>query len=248
MSRISNFDAFSSSTEMVFNKLISELKMHLDKHGIKKKAFSDEPVFEHLDDATKVDIVGSLSVYINIIEASYENTDENRHDLRFIWAAMKELSIVPSEDFLDYYKKGSIIEIYDSAGRQMFRNFEFFDICGYSLEEIFCKSWFELYKRDEEITRKIFEFGSRYASKDLTGITLSPCPPHLLTEIASEAGHVVEMDIKALVPLRLKGSDSVCVAAIEECKYVNKNAGLKERKLEENNNQIEAVRPFLELV
>src|ERR1019366_3529814 len=87
----------------------------------------------------------------------------------------------PSSELLDEIHDGDYVEIYDSSGVQVFANFEFCAMITYSIEEVTCRHWTELYERDEKHTSQIMaEFTKAFTTA--TG----PFTPNIDVHITKE--------------------------------------------------------------
>lgn len=79
-----------------------------------------------------------------------------------LWSALKYFGLRPMSDLFSYLTQEKIVEVYNSQGIQIWRNFNFFEVCGYSIEEMFCYTWMERYERNDEILQQIFSIMSRF--------------------------------------------------------------------------------------
>ncbi len=91
------------------------------------------------------------SVYNTMV---YEGQDI-RSSLSVIWGAFRVLGLVPPSNLFDKIQSDDIIEIYGFNGLQMFANLRFYEICSYTLEDIYSLTWEELWQRDENATKSI---------------------------------------------------------------------------------------------
>ncbi len=69
-----------------------------------------------------------------------------------LWHALKTLGFMPDSEVFAKFENDDVIEVYDSNGTQMWRNFNYMKICSYTLEELLCHDWPTLYIRDEKLT------------------------------------------------------------------------------------------------
>lgn len=84
-------------------------------------------------------------------EISPELADQYLADLTLKHHKMRIL-----EDFWRTLQKDEILEVYDKNMIQIYRNFNFYKYCSYSLLEISVTEWFELWERSEFIMKRIF--------------------------------------------------------------------------------------------
>jgi len=197
-----------------FRVLIKRVQVYLNSVGISKKAFYNKSCFESLSIDEKKTVIESLKSYCEVIDNTKAITDVQSEDLKFIWSAIKTYKIIPPSDFLETFKEGYLFEVYDQSGKQFFRNFEFFNVCSYSLEEVFCRSWFDLYSRDEAVNKSIMQTAAQLFNGAIKGTVYKPVPSHLLKEIASESLNEAQVELQAFIPMSFKDSPGRCVAAI----------------------------------
>lgn len=87
-----------------------------------------------------------------------------------LWSALKYFGLRPVSDLFSYLSRNKIVEVYNAEGIQIWRNFNFFEVCGYSIEEMFCYTWLERYERNEETLKHIFAIISRFMSGENVNI------------------------------------------------------------------------------
>ncbi|MBK7843052.1 MAG: hypothetical protein IPJ71_05055 [Bdellovibrionales bacterium] len=110
---------------------------------------------------------------------------DNRGQFRL---ALKKLNIQVDDGVFSDLNIEDVIEIYTLESIQIFRTFNFFYLVTYTLEEIFCRPWFELYKRDV-FTNEANHKAVKYV---LSGQTRSPFYPNIPTHDVyekKEGGH-----------------------------------------------------------
>ncbi len=72
-------------------------------------------------------------------------------------------------------KDNNVIEIYTSDSTQVFRTFNFYQLVRFTLEELFCRPWYELYQRDSFTNRA----NLNAVQKVLSGHSTQPIFPHI---------------------------------------------------------------------
>jgi hypothetical protein len=83
---------------------------------------------------------------------------------------------------------------------QIFRNFRFFEICGYSLLEVEAYPWNELYERSHLITEKLLRTAAEVISSR-GGCRAVNMPPHYMKEKFSYTKQVVQVELKNAAPV-----------------------------------------------
>ena len=227
-----------------FKNLLNDLVAHLGRAGLRKQATRPEgsSAFQNLTFDNQLKVLNDLRTYLQIITtAQIQNTADSfeQQDRHFIWSAFTHFGLVPSDDLFSVYNSGDVFEIYDATGTQWFRNFEFFRICSYPLEDILCRSWFELYKREIAITEKIVKASTPLFLQEVKESVLNPVPHHQVQEISSQFKHSISIAIKAFSPLKHKATGGILVGVIEKCQIeaVAVKGPYEEKQNNENTTQ-----------
>ncbi|NCN40975.1 hypothetical protein GW916_06960 [bacterium] len=135
-----------------FIDLTTEISLLIKETGAFSQPFvsRDLPYFSLLSNAKKDDVISSLESYLRIFAPLKGQSSDLTNSYRVVWQALKELELHAPSDFFSKLKDDYVIEIYSLESTQLFRNFKFFTCCSYSLEELCCRPWPELFDRDLE--------------------------------------------------------------------------------------------------
>lgn len=156
-----------------------------DGYGTRPYTGPEIPLFTTKDEAAKAEIVRSLNEYIINIQ-SVRAGSKNMTNLNSFWRVLSERKMIPPSDFFDLVKKDDIIEIYDAQGIQIFRSWAFFGLTTYSIEEMYCVPWTDLYGREAEVKDK--------------------CVAAVIKVLSGEVNHSFKPDIPVHVVYELKGN------------------------------------------
>lgn len=200
--------------------MLERLADALRVYGITCYARSKEPLFFNLSVDEQKRAFNYLKSYMDILQSCHLRPNEANFDQKFIWSAFRSLDLIPNDDIWKYYFDGCVVEFYDMTGVQRFRNFNFFDICSYTLEDIFTKPWFSLYERDESITAAIVESSTKLFTKEIEYSIPTLVPDHDLIEKKSERQNYIRMHLDRFIPLKVKSSNYVMVVVIEKCEVI----------------------------
>jgi hypothetical protein len=209
-----------------FNKLNLEFKMkNLMERFCDYARLSGSEILPYRDPSLK--IFSSLShdkqenaynaflKYYGVCSAATYEDIRLSDDPSLLWYVIKELGLRPCSDLFNKIQPNDVIEIYNTDFIQIFRNFAFFSICSYSLEEIFSYEWRELYERDPVITGKLAELAFSLLSGDVkTTIPILGIGDHQLTEVFSPSRHKMVVNHSYLSPLFGKSKGKVEAFAI----------------------------------
>ncbi len=182
------------------------------KANIEITATSPEAMefFKTLPETQQRSLHEQVSFYLKILKLgisedreSLDLTLEEEKDLAQF--ALSELGLQLPDDFLDHVEQRDVIEIYNSDGIQLYRNFEFFKKCGYTLLDLISQEWFLLYERSSTITEAILS-ATKNCLLNGKGTVAYNLPTHILRERYLKSGSVFEMKMKFLSPLWREGT------------------------------------------
>ena len=142
----------------------------------------------------------SLTILNDSLKAAKEN-HRNLHDTHFLLDfTCHQLGIHTSDDFTSTIEHDDLVEGYDMQSRQIFRNFQFMEICGYDLLDLLTYDWVTLYERSQTISNEILK---RCEIVARTGQTLSllDLPTHYMKERMSSTRQISRVNFRYLGPL-----------------------------------------------
>lgn len=199
-----------------FYKLLLILEKSLREYGIKVQARAAAPLYSKLDSTSQKMILDHLNSYIGIIKTTNAKPTDAEFDKKFIWNSFKQHNLKPTDEIFNYYKDGCVVEFYSAQGIQVFRNFNFFSLCSYTLEEVFTQPWFELYDRDPAITEAILAKSEPLFSGKISHAFDPDIDEHYLVEKRSGKNNLIKIKLNTFIPIKSKNSAEIIVAAVEK--------------------------------
>lgn len=172
------------------------------------------PFFSRLPLERQKGAVHRLKQYQEVCESTLAEGGKLRDTPTFTWKMLKSMHLTPTHDLFSKLEAGDIIEFYNLDSIQFFRNLRFFEICSYSLEELHCSEWWELFRREDAVNRQIYEATLKIFSGQEGGTFQPNIQRHVLEEKASECLFRMDVDVKFLSPL-YSGRDLAGFATIE---------------------------------
>lgn len=181
--------------------------------GIEKPAFSDEKAlekFNSLDEQAQLRIFRNYERYVSAASNMMTRDPQAlKNNLNLFWYFIKELGFRSSSDLFSHLSPSDIVEIYDSSGIQLYCSLNFFPLTSYSLEEIICFGWDELYKRDTDLTETIYRDVGHVLSGQCKQVYFLSIPEHEVREIFGPQKYVTKIKQKFFAPLFDK-NNNVC--------------------------------------
>lgn len=163
MARLSNalMTRSGNGTQLVedFRDLADQLVQFGSRVGVRIIGYRDSrlPLFRALPFETQSSIVSELKIYLEICSETLANGHDLKNSRQLVWYAMRKLGYIPPSNMFDLVDDSYVIEVHDRELHQVFRNFVFYEYCSYSLEELHCRPWPELYKRDQGAMNSMLE-------------------------------------------------------------------------------------------
>lgn len=91
------------------------------------------------------------------------------------------------QEFWKLIKFDDVIELYNEDGNQVFRTFNFFNTCGYSLLDLLTQEWYVLWERPKFVLKSMFESVNKIFSGEYKVSSQINIPQHVIKEIFNGA-------------------------------------------------------------
>ncbi len=211
-----------SSNKKEFCLLAEQISNIAGKHGIKIAPYNSEalPHFSKLDENAQVEILNQLRMYVHICQKTLEIYGSLHFSTQMIWVALKELQLIPCSDLFTKITSEDVIEIHDLGNKQIFRNLRYFEFCSYTLEEVHCVPWTELYYRPVEDLSVLLSFAENIIKNPPRSTIACDFGPQLIQELNSSARLSMSNTIKYYSPLFDNTGSMVAAMAIESPKLI----------------------------
>lgn len=173
-------EAFRRASTTICQILLNEL--------INAKPFRDPelPFFSKLKVEQQEVLIKSFNVQIELLIAmpkqglSFLNSNRT-----LLLSFLNKMGLTHSEDLLDYLADSDFVAAYNKFLEIIFLSPNHLIWMTYSLEEIHCRPWYELFRRESQIDQKLIERGKDFAKGKYTTTMLSTdIPPHRVSEIS----------------------------------------------------------------
>ena len=198
---------FSSENGMneasLFRQLSTEIATMAKDIGVTIVPFRDEslPHFSKLSALQRQRILNDLGTYVRICQSTVAQGYRLDDSARFLWAAIKEFNFRPTSDLFQYVPEGRVIEIHNTEFVQIFRNFEFYTCCSYSLEEIYGFPWTYLYTRNAAVEQAMIKTINGIFEGKIQTVVPMNLEPHVIKELFSPLKFEVQAQMKYIAPL-----------------------------------------------
>lgn len=213
---LSNVDMLMNLVDefRILSERVSELGQSI---GIKVVPYRDPrlPLFSELSLDQRRYAVDNLRVYLEICQATQDAGDSLEDSISITWSAIKYFGLRPSSDLFSYISKDNVIEFHDRNHLQIFRNFNFYHCCSYSLEELYAVPFTTLYARDTSVSLQLLDVIEKIFNGEILQTVATGLPPHIISEVHSPFKYEIQAEVPYLSPLFDDTKRAVAHVAIE---------------------------------
>ena len=169
--------------EMQVKELFVRLSALLAGHGIEAKPWRDAslPAFRKLDIKGQERVLGHLEEICVQMEI-HRDRDLDTIQNQILWRVSHQFGFRFPANLFEELPKDAVIELYSKEGTQIFRSLQFFRLCSYTLEEIYCTPWFELFDHHKETMAMCAQMMEKAVKGELRGVIKNPFPNHDVAE------------------------------------------------------------------
>jgi len=201
---IHNRTISSSSASQEFKQITEKFAELARRRGFEVVPYNQDGPrhFQRLEPAQQIVILQTFKRYYDFCAQISNWGLAPKEDRQYLWRMIKRLGVRPSSDLFAELEDGDIIEIYDCVGFvQIFRNFRFYTVCSYSLDDVLCRPWFELYERDDAVTEKISATVMDAVASGKSDLIFYDVGEHRMDEIDSDRKYHCIVENRFIAPL-----------------------------------------------
>ncbi|UOF01288.1 hypothetical protein [Bdellovibrio reynosensis] len=138
--------------------------------------------FNVLTEGEKAEVLHNLESYYQICLDVKKASRSLRDTRYFTECALKNLGYTVDPKMLDEIEDHHLVEIYSYSQTQMFRSLLFFDVCSYTLEDLYCRKWYSLYERTPEDHKLVENLVVKYMGAEKKVPIEVENPQHVIKE------------------------------------------------------------------
>jgi len=142
--------------------------------------------------------------YTQVCEEVIERGEAPGIGNQFLWRMFQRLGVTPSSSLMGHLERGDVVEIYNASYVQVFRSLTFFRICSYTLDELLCRPFWELFHRNEELFGRMVGTTKEVLDGRISGVHHWDVEEHTVEEIDSRARYLATVRYKVLSALHDK--------------------------------------------
>lgn len=105
---------------------------------------------------------------------------------RLTWTVLKHMGLAPSSDLIEVVEDQDFVAAYNLHHQMIFASLNHFDFVSYSLEELYCRPWMEMFSRDPDVQNVLIERASSFTQGQCNQtISNADLPEHFVLETES---------------------------------------------------------------
>ena len=177
------------------------------------------PYFSSLGDREKREVLANLETAVGICASASREGMTMKDSRGLVWQAIRAFGFRPTSDLFQYIDDDLVLEVHTREGRQIFRNFNFYQFCSYSLEELHCLSWADLYIREpQESVDQIHALAGRVFEGKINSTQPAGIVPHYVTEAISPKAMRLFLQLRFVSTLFHDGQPAASVV-LTDCRF-----------------------------
>lgn len=187
-----------------FKELLIEFCRFAEEEKVALKPFNgDGPMwFGEMPEQFQGPVLGAFRAYVELCREVRGEGISLRNDQFLLWRMFQKLGVHPPSELMSEMRSGEVIEIHNGEFLQVYRNLRFFELCSYTLDDLLCRPFWQLFQRDEAVTESLIKMGQSVFGGDTQGVLKLETPEHVVLEIDSEARLLSVIQHRIAAPLR----------------------------------------------
>lgn len=203
---------FNDEPDLQFVKLGDQLSRHHASHGVRMRPYTsvDVPHFSKVPSPYKPLILSALRENVLLFDEMAAAGEPLNDSPRLLWRSLRRLNWIPRSDIFDKIEKGDVVELYDGAKNQIFRNLAFFNYISLTLEEIVSFPLGVMFNFDQSVLDYHENTAKRIAQQAIRATETLELAPYIVEEKGGEF-YRVKIHPKWISPV---SHDDQCVGVI----------------------------------
>ncbi|CAE80656.1 hypothetical protein AB1A79_13185 [Bdellovibrio bacteriovorus] len=185
-------------------KILSEnISALIEEEGLLVRPYGHAtlPYFNLLTAEEQEQVLRDILIYFQVCTDVKSQNGSLKDTRLFTEKAIHRLGVSVDPFILEQIQPHHLIEIYTQAQTQIFRSLKFFEVCSYSLEDLYCRKWYHLYQRSPEDQEKLeSDIGLFYSQSPMRTLKAT-APEHTIRATTSLERNEIITQILWLSPL-----------------------------------------------
>ncbi len=195
--------ATKSDAVQPFKRLLERFSALAQKEGVSVVPYSDlGPIhFQALPLDRQLATLDNFSRYVSVCEEAAASGESLKENGQVLWRMFNRMGFRPVSTLMDEVTNDIVVEMYDRNYVQIFRNLRFFEFCSYTIDELLCRPFWELFRREESLTPQMLEKTGALFGGQICGTYQWDVGIHVVDEIESPYKYRGVVKYKFISPL-----------------------------------------------
>lgn len=173
------------------------------------------PFFQALSLPEQQQAIHLIENYCAVCQSARQAGASLRDGRAILDQALDHFNLQVDPEVFSFISPRTVFEFYSVNQTQFFRTANFFEYTSYTIEDLYSRSWMNLYDRDEQITRKIIGYATQILSGAAKGIVRPDLPEHIILERASLEKIKISVFIECFAPILQNGEVTGIVSIVK---------------------------------
>lgn len=187
-----------------FIDLSVKLQKILGREGLFIIPFEEPglPFFSSLSPEQRTQIIEQMQTLLEIANDLQAHNLKVTEPANLIRTFFKKFNLHAPSWVVDSVTKHDIVDVWNLDSRLIIASFNFFDICTYSLEELFCRPWSELFSREGDVHIQIYQLCRSLLNGEITQpVDMTYIPQHKVRETYAPADKYAVLQPRIFSPV-----------------------------------------------
>ncbi len=186
-----------------------------EAEGVRIRPYTERCIQEFRNFPAEVQtlIYKNFNFYFEAVRSIQASGIALRDTPRSLWHLFKLRGLRPTSDLFTVITDRSIVELYLPNHIQWYRSFNYYEYTSYSLGDLICYKWNDLFSHDEALVNYIMEAGEGIFSGAIKRSVFPPFEPVVSQEQFSDKRYRAQVHMQMLSPINNEmGHNEACAA------------------------------------
>lgn len=191
-----------------FRTLCESLALLLEHEGMAVRPYANENLifFQMLSPESQDEAIELLEDYLATAKLVLKDKHSLKESRYFVQKALEYFELSAHPEFVAAAQDPRrISEFYSLKGTQFFRTFNYFEMTSYTLEDIYCRQWVDLYERPEGLTSQMLAGIAELVEKNSSQTLINIDTAHFIQERISLERLITNCQGLHITPLYQQG-------------------------------------------
>ncbi|MCB0366950.1 MAG: hypothetical protein H6624_02560 [Bdellovibrionaceae bacterium] len=168
---------------------------------------ADLPYFSALSEGQRRLVRNDLASYVAICQEALDAGISLKNTGELTKMALNSMGLTPTKEVLSLISDQDVVDVYNCEHQQIFRSFQFFSFCRYSIEELYCRPWPDLIQRKDLDAEKLIFEAITSVLEGSQSLVCHPCRPHWVYQTEYPGEGDIHAEVRFITGLTSEGQN-----------------------------------------